>query len=96
MIQEVTDSIHVLHLRNTSVNSQEYLIQLNCQLKQDPHESVRMESLEERSNQVEYEQHLLLCLYKFYQFVSDQIQNSTQLNSNMLLFMKITFEDKPD
>ena len=45
VVEQVAYRVHVLHLLHILVDSQQYFIQLNCQLKQHSHEPLRVKSL---------------------------------------------------
>ena len=67
------------HHRNPSINAQQYLVQLDGQVEEDAHEPVSVESLEERTDKVENEEHLLLSLDEGHQPVSHQVEEAADL-----------------
>ena len=48
MVEQVADGVLVLELLHTAVHSEQDLVELDCQLEQNSHEPVSVESLEER------------------------------------------------
>ena len=95
VVEEVTHGVLVLELLHTAVHSEQDLVELDCQLEQNSHEAISVESLEERSHlktiilvlsllssqshQVKYEQHLLLSLHQLDQLVPDEVQDAAEL-----------------